>query len=238
MLCECGGRGVPIEIAFPPPPRIDDTLADVFAYPARGEGRWILALGAAMFTVLDSIAVSFSRLFLAVLVFGFMVAWLMDVIRCSARGRPGLPAFPDFVTLWDSIGVPILRGLVLLLVTIAPGLTVASLGGLWNFVGVPLLLAGVAILPMALLAVAVSGSLEGLSLVRIVRSIPIVAKPYALAAALFSVVVGMLIGGTAWEGLGFIGPFVTALVALYLVAISGRVLGLLYARHERELGWY
>lgn len=238
LLCECGGRGVAI-VAEPPRARIEGQFADAFAYPFRGEGRWLLLLGALVWSALDAVAVSFSTVVLALLVFGYQLSWVMAVIRDSARGHDQLPGFPDFTTFWDSVIVPILRGLVLLGVTIGPGLCTIAFGGGWLLLGVPLLIFGAALLPMALLAVAIAGSLEGLHLPRIVRSIPRVGPPYAFAAALFLLIVGLLLPGASWlESVRFVGPIARAFLLLYCSAVSGRVLGLVYAHHEKKLGWY
>jgi len=180
-----------------------------------------------------------AALVLVLALFGYQLSWLMRVVRESAKGRDELPGFPEYVTFADSVFVPLAQGLALVGVTLGPGLVLLKFGGIGVVLGVLALAAGAAVLPMALLAVAIADSLEGLDAKRILRSIPRIGAPYGFAAALFAAVIALLFVG-AWllEWIPFLGPIARAFLILYLSAVAGRVLGLVYARNEKRLGWY
>ena len=206
------------------------TVAETVAAPNGGRSRATDSL---------DVVVAITALVLVLLAFGCQLAWVLRVIRESVRGRDELPGFPDFVTFDESVLVPLGQGLALLAVTLGPGAALLPWGAAGAAAGAMLLLGGAAVLPMALLSVAIAGSLEGLDLRRILRSIPRIGAPYSFAAALFAAVVGLLAFG-AWflEGVPYAGPFVRAFLVLHLSAVAGRVLGLLYARNAGRLGWY
>jgi hypothetical protein len=270
LLCECGGRCSAIEPErAPPAPR--ELLEDAVHYPFRGEGRLLLALGAAFYWVVDlyfgsgvrgmarsiseamrspdattasvidylEVVKGASALALVLLCFGYQLSWVAHVIRESARGREEMPAFPEWAGAVESVLAPLGRGLALLAVTLGPGALLLPWGAVGAVLGVLLLAAGAAVLPMALLAVAIADSLEGLEPGRILRSIPRLGAPYLLAAALFAAVVVLLLAGAFWlEQVPLLGPLLRAFLLLYLSAVVGRLLGALYARHAGELGWY
>lgn len=263
--CSCGGRCAPVEVeAAPPEPTFEQSLGDAFAYPFRGDGRWLLLVGTVVYGLLDlfygaglrrivaammrgdpggvnmlDFIVGASGVALVLLFFGYQLSWVMRVIRHSARGDSEMPGFPEFTTFAESVMLPLGQGLALIGLTLLPPLLLLPFGPLGFFGGIALFVAGAVVLPMALLSVAMAGSLEGLDWPRILRSIPAAGAPFGLAATLFFVVAAFTVFGSIWlEAVPIAGPLVRVTAILYLSAVAGRMLGLAYARRRRELGWY
>jgi hypothetical protein len=270
IRCKCSGRCDPLarEHEVKAQRELESRAFGLLAYPVRGEGVWLLAVGAFCFGLFDlccgsgvrALLEMFSTMFVAhpaagdlsfsmtgsslglvvaILLLGFQFSWVMRVVQTTAQGRDEAPGFPDFVSVAESMVLPVGRVLAVLGLTIGPGLIALPFGLVGALFGVVLLIAGVFTLPMALTSIAIADSLEGLDVPRIFRSIRCVGLPYLAAAALFFAILALLFAGTAALGFaGPIAPFARAALALYLAAIAGRVLGLLYAKHERELAWY
>ena len=267
FLCDCGGRCSRIEVAAPVRP-IEQRVGESFVYPFRGEGRGILAIGTVVFGFIDFIWGGTARatmwligrafeaagggapdhagamksavsLVIFVLMLGTLLTWLLRIVRSSARGRDEIPGFGEFVSAGESMLMPLWRVIVVLAITLGPGFVVVRLGAIGSVLGALLLLAGITVLPMTLTSVAIADSLEGLDAGRILRSIGRIGAPYFLAAAMFLAVIGLICTGAGWLGtVPVIGPFVRAFLVIYLAAVAGRVLGLVYAQHQKQLGWY
>jgi hypothetical protein len=245
FACPCGGRcnRLEPEREKAAEAKLEHDFKDLFAYPFRGEGRWLLAIGAFVYVVVDVIFGSqflFLQRALEALILGYQISWLMFIVRESARGDDRLPGFPEYVTMYDAIWQPLMRGMALLAVTIGPGALLLPMGTAGSVFGGLLMIAGAAVLPMALLSVAMADSLlEGLDPFRIVRSIPRIGAPYWLAASLFVAAMGTLFASyDPLAAVPWIGSPIRAFLVLYLTAVSGRVLGLTYARFKSQLGWY
>jgi len=265
-LCACHGRCSPIVASTAGRPLTND-FGECFTYPFRGEGRLLLLLGAAVYGLVDlyygngvraaltMIAASAGAnvegggsgnpivtgvgMVIVLILFGYLLSWVARTIRESARGRDVLPPYPEFIAFYESIVKPVLRMTALLFACFLPGMLVLPFGAVGGLLGLLLLAGGAFVLPMALTSVAIADSIEGLDPLRIVRSIGRVGVPYAFASALFFAVLGLLFIGTASvDALGWLAPFVRSFLSLYLAAVAGRVLGRVYARHEKELGWY
>lgn len=264
VLCSCGGRCEAVVVAAPPKSAADfgGELADSFRFPFRGEARGPMALGAAMFGVFawmfgSKLALSFTMVstrdplgpfaFWGVLaatlallaIAGYLFAYLELVIVHTAKGRDDPPGFPDFVSTWESMLTPLVRLVLLLAISFGPGaVLLALLPGLAKIVGVAVLLAGLAYFPMALLAVAIFEGDQGFDPRRVLASIGLVPRHYAIAAALLLATFVVLVLGCRWLGtLAGLGGFLSGALAFYSATVAGRVLGLTYRNHAERLGW-
>jgi hypothetical protein len=237
--CQCGGRCEEIAVEAPPATVHDfgAELLDALRYPFAGAARGQLIFGACMFGVLTWLrGLSF---FLGPLIAGYLFAYVELVILSTVKGKDEPAGFPDFVTVGESMFAPLLRMVLLLLLSFGPGLLAWNLlPGAGALLGGLLLLAGLAYFPMTLLAVSVLDSIDGYDPRRIFRSIGVVPHQYALAATLFMIVFALVLGsGFAPIDVPYVGSFLRGALTFTLATIAGRVLGLTYRRYAKELGW-
>jgi hypothetical protein len=264
VLCSCGGRCEAIVVAAPQKSAADfgAELADSFRFPFRGEARGPMAVGAAMFGVFtwmfgSKLALSISMVTphdplgpfalwgvmgasLALLaIAGYLFAYLELVIVHTAKGRDDPPGFPDFLSTWESMLTPLVRLVLLLAISFGPGVVLlALLPGLAKSVGGVVLLAGLAYFPMALLAVAIFEGDQGFDPRRVIASIGLVPRHYAIAAALLlASFVVLVVGCRSLGTLADLGGFLSGALAFYTATVAGRVLGLTYRNHAEKLGW-
>ena len=247
-ICKCGG-GCEALVIVQPLPSLADEFVGCFRYPLRGEGRWLLLVGALLFGGCEILfgggAVSLCYhlalqgaigIVLLTLFFGYTLNWVGVVIRTTANGGDELPGFPEFLNVYDSMVLPLLRMIALLALFLGPGLIALPFGIGGLLAGIVLLGAGVTVLPMALSMVAMADNLSGLEPRRIGRAIAATGAPYFFTAALFFAVFGLLLfDGTLTESLGRLAPIANSGLSLYLLAIAGRVLGLIHRRLEADV---
>lgn len=243
-------------------------LLDALRYPFAGAARVQIAFGSCMFGFLSSLfggslasalpliglspgsvnggAVSvlgfgtaLGAAIALLAVAGYLFAYVELVIAWTVKGRAEPPGFPDFVSIAESMFAPLLRLLVLLLIAFGPGVVLfALLHGFAALLGVVVLLAGLAYFPMALLAVAILESEQGFDPRRVIASIRVVPRQYALAATLFAVTFALMLGsGFAPIDLPYAGCFLRGAAIFALATIAGRVLGLTYLRFAKQLAW-
>lgn len=175
---------------------------------------------------------------LFLLVCGYQIAWFLQVVQDSSRGRPALADFPDITSAWESIGVPALKGVAASVACIGPGIVACLIGLLPWWIGGVIAFAGLLVLPMALASIALEGSLRGLDPMRIRTGIVAGGLEYAFAAGLFLAMFGAMLGGSFLFGaMPWIGPFLKAFVILASSAMAAQVLGLVIARKDAELRW-
>jgi hypothetical protein len=172
------------------------------------------------------------------LVSGYQIAWFLQVVQDSARGRPALEEFPDFTSASESIFMPALKGLAATAACVGPGLVACLVGILPWWIDVTIAFAGLLALPMALASIALDGSFRGLDPMRIRAGIAACGLEYAFATALFVAMFGVMLGGSLLFGrVAWIGPFLKAFVILSSAAMAAQVLGLVIARKDDQLHW-
>jgi hypothetical protein len=237
--CQCGGRCEPFAVAVPPASTHDfgAELLDALRYPFTGGARVQVAFGAVMFGVLTWLLGR--AFFMGPLIAGYLFAYVELVISSTVKGKDEPPGFPDFVTVGESMFAPLLRMVLLLVISFGPGLLAwCLLPGAGALFGGLLLVAGLAYFPMTLLAVSVLDSIDGYDPRRIFGSIGVVPHQYALAATLFLVVFALVLGsGFAPIDVPYVGGFLRGALTFALATIAGRVLGLTYRRYSKQLAW-
>lgn len=237
--CQCGGRCEAVAVEEPAASVQDfgAELLDALRYPFTGAARVQLIFGACMFGVLSWIPGG--SFIMGPLVAGYLFAYVELVISSTVKGKDGAPEFTDFVTVGESMVAPLLRMVLLLVVSFGPGLLAWNLlPGAGALLGGLLFIVGLAYFPMALLAVSVLDSIDGYDPRRIFGSIGIVPHQYALVATLFLLVFALILGsGFAPIDVPYVGSFLRGGVTFALATIAGRVLGLTYRRYGKQLGW-
>jgi len=237
--CPCGGRCEGIAVAAPPASTHDfgAELLDALRYPFMGAARVQVLFGAVMFGALTWLLGR--AFFMGPLIAGYLCAYVELVISSTVKGKDEPPGFPDFVTEGESMFAPLLRMVLLLVISFGPGLLAwCLLPGAGALLGGLLLVAGLAYFPMTLLAVSVLDSVDGYDPRRVFGSIGVVPHQYALAATLFLVVFALVLGsGFAPIDVPYVGSFLRGALTFTLATIAGRVLGLTYRRYGKQLAW-
>lgn len=217
-------------------------LAGAFAYPVKGRGLWMLLLGPLLFTgvffvLRYSIFGGIFGLVVAVGVAGYLCAYLVKIVRCSASGDAEPPDWPE-------LGAEeILRPLgLLLLAVLLYGLPaiIAEFSDASEWTVIALRLAGACFLPMAVAIVAIVNSFAALNPVLAVRSILRVPLEYlAVLVTLAVVVVVREVVEYSLEGrLVLVGELLQNVVGFYFLMVQMRVLGVMYKANEEKLGWF
>lgn len=225
-------------------------LPGAFAYPLQKDGLILLVAGTLFFWLigLAGMFAGVISLVLAVFSGGYLAVYLQSIVQSSAQGEDGLPRWPEFTDWYQDIIVPFLQFTAVTLVCLGPGMVLLQFGSREGeepsreWLGWALLGVGALYLPMALLAVAMSDSLGGLSPTVVIPGILKVPGHYALTCAVlggWSFLNGLL--DHLFSSAVYI-PVVTALiqgfVALYALTVQARVLGLLYLCNRDRLRWF
>ncbi len=236
-----------------PEPKTPPSLISSFAYPFKGNGWILLTTGTVFFGILDfaSAFAGPAAILVAVFASGYMLSYLKSIILASAQGEEEMPAYPEFSSFSDDILTPFLQMMTPIVLCLMPGLfwffrAVAALdhGGTVGAVVLPLVLVvvGALYLPMALLGVAMMDTVGGVNPVLVIPSILRIPGSYLAACfVLFLAVGGAMVFDILMGGLAKIPILPGALsgfVGLYLLAVEGRILGLIYLRNQRVLSWF
>lgn len=236
------------------PPSFFQALPGIFSYPLKANGPAILLGGSAFFALLGSFqgAVGWIGLYLGALVWGYLFAYLDNVITTTANGSDAPPSWPDFSDWWSDVVSPLLRWLAVLLVCLGPAsyfLRQVSIQEWANgqmperdaLLGLGLGLAGILYLPMALLAAAMADSLTAINPLVVIPSI--LKLPLQYAATCLLLLAAVALQWFTQKALAYLPfPILTGLVAwglfLYTLMLEMRLLGLLYQTHRDRLRWF
>lgn len=217
-----------------------------FAYPLRGSGVLTVLLGGLFFGFLDLVAKA-ALLFgfiLSVLVAGYLVLYMIEIISSTAGGKDELPPWPGFSDIVDDILRPLFLALGTLVICFAPAIAYLVFSdrlGKSGVVLLVLLVGGVLYLPMGWLAVAMCGSLLALNPLLVVGSIFRVFWVYLLACLLLVLVFALSLGVDvlmAKADMPIVGTVIGRVLGLYFLAIDMRILGLIYRFKSERLGWF
>jgi hypothetical protein len=216
-------------------------LGDIFSYGVRGNGKYILILGAVL-SLIQSIAGAapvigtFAILILAC----YFCAYYFDVVETTAAGAESAPEFPSFANMVTDIVWPAAQTLIVLFVSLLPLFCYTWFGPEERSPGINLLLAGLGIsyFPMALLAVIILGSLGAMSPHIVLPSIVRAGGLYWLAVFLLLVIYLCEVTlGTVLADTFLIGQLIMAVVGMYTLLTNGRLMGMIYREKSEELNW-
>ncbi len=222
-----------------------ELVGDAFAYPLRGQAKWLLLVGAVSFTVASWFTwVPIMGWILAALILGYICAFMVKVVGHSARGDRHLPDWPDVTDAYDDIVRPLVLVVGTVFVTMLPAI-VLGLGHLadgWRTVQAARIAFGVGLLylPMALLGVCLTENFLMASPHVVIPAMLKVPVEYVTACAALAAVVALRwFGVPAVESqVSFFGGIVAEFLALYCLVFEMRVLGVLYYTRQRRLGWF
>jgi hypothetical protein len=256
MCRQCGVEVAPVQVTVAGEKGFFVRLPGVFVYPFKGAGPFVLIVSMivmAVFSFLGAFA-----FYATVLYCGYMFAFMQTILHSTASEDEVLPGWPA----WDDIGegVPRLFGSMLFSFGPAIGLFCYTMwkGGEASEVGgAPMLAAlifGCFYFPMALLAVAMKDSpLAGNPLV-VLPAIVKVPLEYIVTVIMMAAVLAVYQGGEMTFAAMFPKGMLTHsmvklfemfgvrlvwnFLALYLLAVNMRILGLLYVAKKRRFGWF
>jgi len=221
---------------------------DVFAYPFKGSGKYILPIGAvglllgkwliAKANIQEVGSVWADPMCLVYLLagmgpLGFILLYLSDLIGTSAGEGAEPPVWPKIDRWTDAF-----RGVLVLLGPISVSFLPAIVYHLWQGDANPwfrfaLLALGWLYCPMAILGVVLWESAEGLSPLRVV---PAIVK--ALPAYLLSLPAMPLLYLMSMVPARGVSGVAMAVPAMYLLMVMGRTLGVIYRTYAHRLKWF
>ena len=214
-------------------------LLGAFKYPLKGFGIIFM-----LFSIPCYLGVLYGAWYLKIFFFGYALAYFARIVGSTDYVEQGVPDFPSVADWLDDILRPII---LVTSTTLFAFLPVFIYGIVWmvtdmhssivlqGLVGFSLLY-----LPMGLMAVSVLDSISGVNPVKIVRGMLVVGHGYLLAFAVmcaFTILRYYAIDIATGIGNMAIGFCLVSILSFYLLAVEGRMLGLLYYHYERELGW-
>lgn len=220
-------------------------LPDTLIYPFRGIGWAAILAGAVFFFLMGVVASSpFLGWVVGIIAGGYLAAYMIKILGASAAGDDRLPDWPEVTDWWQDLVCP----LGLLVATVAASflpLILYYVGHArarnWDPAVMQGLIAlGALYLPMALVSVALSQTVEALNPVRVVVGIVKTMPAYLLATAvlagtyLFSGRIQTHLAGSV----PVLGSLAAGAVSLYATMVEMRILGLLYYTHRKRLGWF
>lgn len=212
-------------------------LPGAFAYPFRGRGVLILALGTLFFAGATYLA-SFSIFGFVISFFlaGYLCCFMVKVVAASASGEDEPPEWPDFSSFMDDIIWPYVRMIAAVLCCFVPAVLPLLLLDGPNALAVALALVGLGalLLPMAILSVSLFRTVGGLSPLVIGRGVLATWRCYLIAVATMALLLAVV---TAVLSIPAVGLVIGTFLSIWLSMVEMRILGLLYRTHADRLDW-
>jgi hypothetical protein len=250
----CGADVVPFQFRLPPARSFYAKLPGAFSYPFKGAGIIILVCATIAFAALNFVSGGLFGLFIKVALYGFVFLFMQNIILTTTSDEKDNLCFPDVSSLFGAavqLGGTVLASFWLLI-----GLEIAK----FNDMAVPseaiiasAILGGI-YFPMALLAVAMKDTVLAANPLVVIPAMVKVPMKYSVTAILALTVFGIRqLGGMISGGAGMLMlrtrsvdafflavafQMVWALLSVYLLTVTMRILGLFYNSSKQKLGWY
>jgi pSer/pThr/pTyr-binding forkhead associated (FHA) protein len=256
----CAGECVAVKVVIQQAataPNFYKSLPGAFVYPLKGMGIIFLVFMTLFFSAAP-MAQGF-RLYLQVIIGGYLFAYLQAIIHSTAMDDKGEPAFPDITNFAEDIVTPFFQllgiaafcfGQTILLAIVRLNTDFTSLGAAMLATAT----LGCIYFPMAFLAVAMLDTVTAVNPLLVVPSILKVIKPYLITIALFFLVALLeWLSNTALDyffkgkvNTKDMGEFMLRIgsviagkfISIYLLTVNARILALLYVSKKQELGWF
>ena len=213
-------------------------ISDALTYPFAGTSRYMLVIGGVL-SLLSSVASLFPLLGLIVAIgaSGYFAAYMFKIINATACGQDEPCDWPEFDNFWDDLLIPWLCMVSATFFSFAPYALVSIVTDDSRVATSVLLALGFAHLPMAILCVALSGSLRSAfwatTLPRILSCLPQYVAPVLFIGGLYFVR-GLL--GNVLSNIPIVGWFVSFFLGMYFLMVTGRVIGLFIRANECAYG--
>jgi hypothetical protein len=255
----CGTQLVPIQVKIQAPVKVSffRKIPTVFVYPFKGSGLFVLIISTIAISGLDFLRKwgILYKITLTIAFYGYLFAFMQGIIHSTASEDEELPGWPNIDDLGS--GFLNLMGAVCLSFGPAIGLFIYAFFNEEPAAGIamiPAMIFGCLYFPMALLAVAMKDTPMAANPLIVIPGIFKAPAEYAVTVVLMAIVLGMRYGGQMLVDIIFANSFMThsmaellamfaaralwAFVAVYLLAVNMRLLGILYVTKKQELGWF
>lgn len=245
----CGVECVPVQFQRAAPKSFYAGLPGAFIYPFKGAGVIILICATVAFS-----AMNFTGILIKIALYGFVFLFMQNIIHTTTSDEEETLGFPDPSSLGGAALQ--LAGTIVASFWLPIGLVVA------RYFDVPIpveaIMASVILsgfyFPMAFLAVAMKDSVAAANPLIVIPAIMKVPVQYTITAILLIGVFGVRKLGTILSGgagsislttkdmsvllaaLGF--QALWALMSVYLLTVTMRILGLFYNSSKDKLGWF
>ena len=242
-------------------------LGSAFAYPFAKGGALFLILGTIVFWLVDlfMMVVRFvpmlgaaALVILLIFSWGWLFAYVQKIVVSCSNDEDVLPDWPEIASFGEDLVQPFLSCLGTLAVCFGPAVLYSYFSGKYDFAPFlfyPLFLMGIIYLPMALLVVSLTGSAKSANPFVVLPAILKIPKDYAWVCLFF--MAGLGIWNGSWLLIQEFGPAAETpagmwiklirdllwslpldFLFLYCMAVCVRVLGMMYRRNWRTLGWF
>ncbi len=217
-------------------------VAGSFLYPFKGMGWLMILVGGLVFAGGAFISsISFLGFVGTFIIFGYWAAYMFKVASHSSDGEEYPPQWPDFSSFWDDILSPAFRLYGIFVIAFGPAVAAflfffssSGVTTTTTSISVSLAVLGAIYVPMAILCVALRGTIGGANPILVIRAIFVSWKEYLLALVLLLPI--FFVGSMAGELSGFwIVP--GTIVSLWLMMTEMRILGLIYYTNADRLEW-
>ena len=250
----CGMEVAPFQFQQAPSLGFYEKLPRAFLYPFKGAGVLILIFATIAFSALHFVSGGLLGIFIRISLYGFVFLFMQNIILTTTSDEKETLGFPDVSSLYGAAFQ--LFGTVVASFWLALGLTIAKFNG----VDVPseailgsVILGGI-YFPMALLVVAMKDSVLAANPLVVIPAMLKVPGKYSITVILLLGVFGIrqlgdLISGGAgtitWRTRSenmfleaVLVQMIWALLSVYLLTVTMRILGLFYNASKRQLGWF
>jgi hypothetical protein len=250
----CGTEVVPFQFYAAPSKGFYAKLPGAFLYPFKGAGVVVLLFTTVALAALHFLSGGILGLMIRILLYGFVFLFMQNIIMGTTSDENELLSFPEVSGLFGAAGQ--LAGTVLASFWLAIGLAIA----MRYDVAVPpaamvasVILGGI-YFPMALLVVAMKDSVMAANPLIVIPAMLKVPWKYSVTVILLLAVFGIRQLGDIISGVAGIvtlrthdrNTFLTAvafqavwaLLSVYLLAVTMRILGLFYNSSKQKLGWF
>jgi FHA domain len=242
---QCSPVALDVHVNDAKPGSFFSLLPGTFAYPFKHGGALILVCGTVFFAAVDFLK-GFS-FYLQIVFYGYLFAYMQNVIQCTARGDESEADLPDITNFVEDIVIPCLQLLAIVLLSFGPaiGVLIWSYNGGESMAGmalIPAIILGCLYFPMGFLAVAMFDTVTALNPLLIVPSVIKVPLQYLIAC--FLLVLVFLVRRFGDGLLQTIIPviiipdIISSFIGLYFLTVQCRILGLLYLSNKQRLGWF
>jgi hypothetical protein len=250
----CGTEVVPFQFWQAPSKGFYAKLPGAFLYPLKGWGLLILFCATISFSALHFVSFGLVGLITRIALYGFVFLFMQNIILTTTSDESEVLGFPEVSNLFSAALQ--LAGTIVASFWLAIGLAVAR----FNDVAIPsqAILASVILgglyFPMALLVVAMKDSALAANPLIVVPAMLKLPLRYSVTVVLLLAVFGVRqLGDLISGGAGTVAlrthnsdmffaamaiQAVWALLSVYLLTVTMRILGLFYNASKRTLGWF
>ncbi len=250
----CGAEVFPAQFQRAPGKGFYAKLPGAFVYPFKGAGSIILLCATIAFAALHFVGGGIFGWFIQICLYGFVFLFMQNIILVTTSDESDDLCFPNVSSLTGAAFQ--LAGTVIASFWLAIGLAIAKFGGVdlpTQAIMGAVILGGI-YFPMALLAVAMKDTVMAANPLIVVPAMLKAPGKYSVTVILLLGVFGVRqLGDMISSGAGSVALWthnnsafaaavayqaVWALMSVYLLTVTMRLLGLFYNGSKRQLGWF